>query len=319
MQGDHILVTGGAGFIGKNFIREMNEHGYTTSCIDKEDNFDVTGDSYTGDLLLPGWFDSVLDSCKPDQVVHLAAQVGREFGEDDIRHTIRQNAEMTAIVARATRDKQISLAYSSTSEIYGDQGPHRVCNEDGPMVLPHNLYGLSKRWGEEVIQLYAGFGTVIWRLSMPYGPGAPPGRGRRAMDNMLWQAHHGMPITVHKGALRSWCWVGDTVRAMRMTLEARKHFSSNIHDHFPPRVYNVGRDDDYRSMLDIAKLSCDIAGTSYSYIEEVDPPHAQTVVKRLSTEKIRELGWKPTVELHEGMEQVYEWVKQFDAEGTPAE
>ena len=44
---------------------------------------------------------------------------------------------------------------------------------------------------------------------MPYGPGCPPGRGRRAMDNMMWQAIYDMPIVTHIGSERSWCWIGD--------------------------------------------------------------------------------------------------------------
>jgi nucleoside-diphosphate-sugar epimerase len=138
------------------------------------------------------------------------------------------------------------------------------------------------------------------------------------MDNMLWQAHHGMPITVHKGAERSWCWVGDTVRAMRMTLEARKILSSNLRDHFPAQVYNVGRDDDPRSMLEIAQLACEFAGAPLSLIEEVEAPHNQTVVKRLCTDRVRGLGWEPTMPLEAGMAHVYQWVKQFDAEGVMA-
>jgi hypothetical protein len=150
------------------------------------------------------------------------------------------------------------------------------------MVLPHNLYGLTKRWGEEVAQLYAPMDLVIWRPSMPYGPGAPPGRGRRALDNMLWQAHHRMPITVHKGAERSWCWLGDVVRGMRLTIEAsqKNRASSNILDH-QPIAYNIGRDDDpldagcrqwrARSLEPLEDL-----------IRLVEPPQRQTVVKRLS-------------------------------------
>lgn len=312
---ERVVITGGAGFIGHNLIDELNDHGYETISADKHFS-ENANHSLHGDLLLPGEFAAVLDEMQPNQVIHLAAQVGREFGEDDIRHTIRENAELTGIVATECQKHHVALAYASTSEVYGDQGPHRSMNEDGPFVLPHNLYGLSKRWGEEVVQLYAGFDTIIWRLSMPYGPGAPPGRGRRALDNMLWQAHHRMPITVHEGAERSWCWVGDTVRAMRMTLEARKLYSSNIHDHFPPQIYNVGRDDDPRSMLEIAQMACDLADAPLSLIKNTDSPSNQTSVKRLCTDKIRQLGWKPEIELEDGMDQVYGWVKQFDVEGV---
>jgi GDP-L-fucose synthase len=313
---EHVLVTGGAGFIGSALIDELNAHGFDTSCVDHHDNRAVSQRAYMVDLLTPGEFERALNLSKPDRVVHLAAQVGRKFGEDDMRHTVRENAEMSTVVARVCGERGIPLVYCSTSEVYGDQGPHAKLNEDSRMVLPHNLYGLTKRWGEEVAQLYAPMDLVIWRPSMPYGPGAPPGRGRRALDNMLWQAHHRMPITVHKGAERSWCWLGDVVRGMRLTIEAsqKNRASSAILDH-QPIAYNIGRDDDPVSMLDVAKFSCEIAGASEDLIRLVDPPQRQTVVKRLSTDRLRSLGWRPQVELEDGMREVYEWVKRFSSEG----
>jgi nucleoside-diphosphate-sugar epimerase len=172
-------------------------------------------------------------------------------------------------------------------------------------VLPQGAYGLTKRWGEEACRLYAPDGLVVFRPSMPYGPGAPPGRGRRAMDTMLWQAHHRMPITVHRGAERSWCWVGDTVRGIRYAIEQPA-----------AGVYNIGRDDDPRSMLDIARLACKLAGAPEDLIVERDAPPGQTVVKRLATERLRRLDWHPTVELEDGMQRVYEHVRRYDADGV---
>ena len=220
---EHVLITGGAGFIGGYLTNHLIDHGYQVSIVDLGENHSINGFGFVGDLLGKGYFESILvqleSSGNPvNRVIHLAAQVGREFGEDDIRHTIRENAEMTAVVAKACAKHDIPMVYTSTSEVYGDQGVANV-DEDGPFTLPHNLYGLSKRWGEEIAELYNPWGLVIWRPSMPYGPGAPPGRGRRAMDNFVWHAQHGREITVHANSERSWCFIGDTVRAMRMTIE----------------------------------------------------------------------------------------------------
>jgi nucleoside-diphosphate-sugar epimerase len=125
------------------------------------------------------------------------------------------------------------------------------------------------------------------------------------MDTMLWAAHHRMPITVHRGAERSWCWIGDTVSGIRLAIEQPD-----------AGVFNIGRDDDPRSMLEIAQMACKLAGAPDSLIEEVDPPATQTVVKRLSTDRLRALGWAPTVELDQGMARVYDWVKTFDRDGN---
>ncbi len=292
-----VAVTGSKGFVASWLIRELDARGHDVVGIDR-----FGPDA--GDLLADGVVREWLLHESPDVCVHLAAQVGRVFGEQDVVHTVRSNAEMSTVVARWCGEFGIRLVYVSSSEVYGDLGDD-IAHEYGPMNLPHNLYGLTKRWGEEAARLYAPNDLVITRLSMPYGPGVPPGRGRRAMDTFLWQAHHRMPLTVHLGAERSWCWVGDTVAGLRMVIE--EPFGG---------VYNVGRDDDPRSMLDIARMACDLAGAPYDLIREVPPPTAQTVVKRLDTHAIRGLGWRPLVDLESGMAAVYEHVKRYDRDGV---
>jgi UDP-glucuronate decarboxylase len=293
-------VTGAAGFVGTWLCRELTEASHHVDGADQHAG-EWVSDHF--DLLDRGQIVDWLEIRQPDVVVHLAAQVGRVFGERDVSKTVRWNAEVTALVAHAAASVGVRMVYASTSEAYGDQGD-ALLDEDAPWVLPHNLYGLSKRWGEEACRLYAPDGLVIVRLSMPYGPGTPPGRGRRAMDTMLWQAHHRMPITVHRGAERSWCWVGDTVRGIRLALEEPD-----------AGVFNIGRDDDPRTMLEIAQRACKLAGAPDTLIHEVNPPTAQTVVKRLATDRIRGLGWEPTVDIDEGMTRVYEWISGYDQNG----
>jgi nucleoside-diphosphate-sugar epimerase len=288
-----VLVTGSAGFVGQHLTRELEAHGYEVHGHDMAD----------GDLTHPGVFAAALDAIEPDQVVHLAAQVGRLFGEDDLVHTVNANVTMTALVGHACGQRGIPVLYSSTSEVYGDQGP-TICNEGSPCVTPHNLYGVTKAAGEEVLRLYAPEGLRIVRLSMPYGPGAPPGRGRRALDNFLHQAHHRLPITVHRGAERSWTHVTDTVRGVRMVLERGED-----------EIYNVGRADRPLSMAALAQMCCDLTGAPYDLIRLVDAPPAQTVVKRLSTDRLRQLGWCPTVELEDALPELLDWVSRFDRDG----
>lgn len=298
----HYCVTGGEGFIGSWLVRELRSHGASVKSWDR-----VLGDKY--ELRNPGELESYLDTYRPDAVVHLAAKVGRLFGEDDVRQTIDDNAGLTALVAQVCGERDIRLVYASTSEVYGDLGKFDLVAFEDPQpftdpdfmdwsnattlgyAMPHNAYGLSKRQGEEYCRLYAPKDLTIWRISMPYGPGLPAGIGRAAIINFLYNALHGLPITVHRGSERSWCWIGDTVAAMRLTLGQ------------PGGVWNIGRDDNAISMLDVAKIACELAGASYDLIEEIDAPTRQTVVKRLSTAKIRSIGWEPKVELVAGMEK----------------
>lgn len=305
-----ILVTGARGFIGSHLCDELEAAGHVVGKLDSNPDYQYADDA----LNIAAWLDGV--EAAWDVVVHLAAKVGRLFGEDDLPETIRDNAALTAVVAKACGERGVRLVYASTSEVYGDCGDGIAVEDDAGLWaelygvaagrhLPHNLYGLSKRWGEDACRLYAPDRLTIWRISMPYGPGLPAGRGRAAIVNMLWQALHRQPIPVHRGAERSWCWIGDTVRAMRLTIEATGG-----------GVFNVGRDDAAVTMRRVAELACELAGAPTSLIEEVAPPARQTVVKRLSTAKLRSLGWQPEVELEDGMRQMLPWVL---AQPGPAE
>jgi nucleoside-diphosphate-sugar epimerase len=292
-----IAITGANGFVGSWLKKELENHGHIVFGTDVTDKDSIN-------LLDENKFKTWIEQINPDICYHLAAQVGRIFGEKDVVHTVRHNAEMTTIIAKHCGELGIRLAYVSTSEVYGDQG-EKDCDEYGELKLSHNLYGVTKYWGEQAAELFAPNNLVIARLSMPYGPGVPPGKGRRAMDTMLWQAYHGLPITVHAGAERSWCWIGDTVKALRMIIEQPES-----------GIFNIGRDDDPRTMLEIAERACALAGASTDLIQVVPAPAMQTIVKRLSTERIRQLGWTPSVELEEGIEHVFEWIKRFDVDSV---
>lgn len=294
-----ILVTGHKGFLGGHLCAELRGNNHEVFGVDHALSPD-------DDLRVPGVADRAVRDARPDAVVHLAAKVGRLFGEDNPSETIIDNAAMTALVAKAAAAHDARFVYASTSEVYGDQGAH-VCDEyDGPFSLPHNIYGLSKRWGEDACCLYAPEGLVVLRFSMPYGPGLPAGRGRAAIINMLWQAMRRQPIPVHAGAERSWCWVGDTVKAARLALENGAG------------AYNVGRDDTPVTMLDVARHACYLTGADADELIELTvAPSNQTVVKRLATDRIRKLGWEPQVGLAEGMERTLQWVRLLDEDGMP--
>ncbi|GIV03712.1 MAG: epimerase [Fimbriimonadales bacterium] len=286
------LVLGGDGFIGSHLVHALEERGHDAIVIDIRR-------SPNHDLRLEGNVKRIFDEHRDaDVCVHLAAKVGRLFGEDNPMETVIDNVGITALVAKQCGKHQMRLAYASTSEVYGDNN-ETVCDEiAGPFRLPHNLYGISKLFGEDVCRHYAPESLTIWRISMPYGPGLPPGRGRAALPTFIWQAMQGQPISVHRGAERSWCYISDTVAGLIATLE-----------HDSGGVFNVGRDDVPLPLLEVARRACALVGASEELIREVDPPPMQTVVKRLATDRIRALGWTPNIDLDEGMKNVYEWLQ----------
>jgi nucleoside-diphosphate-sugar epimerase len=285
-----ILVTGAAGFIGRHLCAELRGAGHHVVACDCAD----------GDLRLPGQARRLLSLSQPDLCVHLAAKVGRLFGEEDVAETLSRNVVASGLVARACNELRVPLALASSSEVYGDGGGRSWREDDLYLRLPHNVYGLSKRQSEELARLYAPAGLKIVRISMPYGPGQPPGWGRAAIMTFLEQARLGAPMYVHEGGERSWCYISDAMRAFRLVLEEGE-----------PGAWNVGRDDDARPMLEVAELACDLAGAPRALARQEPPPERlQTVVKRLDMTKLRGLGWEPQVSLERGMGLALEWLRE---------
>jgi nucleoside-diphosphate-sugar epimerase len=292
-----LLLTGAAGLIGTHLTCHLEALGYDVVGVDKKN----------GDLRELGLADSLITDSHPNVVVHLAALTGREFGDRAPNHAVTTNALASLLVAKACAAACVRLVYISTSEAFGDHADKFVHETDSD-TLPHNIYGLSKRWGEEASRLYAPDGLQILRLSMPYGPGFPAGFGRAALITFLWNAIHGRELTVHRNATRAWCWIGDLIAGIRMVIEDRG-----------AGMWTIGRDDNETSMLNVARMCCDAAGKSYDLIREVDAPANQTLVKRLPNERLRRLGWAPTIELREGIQRTCEMVAMYDDEGMPTE
>jgi len=288
-----ILVTGARGFIGSYLVPGLKAAGHDVLGIDRE-NGDLAG---RDDIV--GWW---LDTERPDIVVHLAARTSRLISEDDPAETVRCNAVATTNVARACGERGIRLVYASTSEVYGHGLEH---HKEDDLTEPTGIYGLSKLWGEHACRLYVSEDKLlVLRLSMPYGPGhapagfARPGRGWAATTKFLYAAYHGLPVEVHPGAERSWCWVGDTVDAVRALLEAGQR-----------GTWNIGRDDDPRTMRSVAEMACTLMGAPLSLVREESPPFGQVVVKRLDMTKLLSTGWRPKVPFSEGMRRTAEWVR----------
>lgn len=275
------LLTGHDGFIGTHLMERLTLDGNEVIPFDgdirthREWNLDV------------------------DCVVHLAALVGRAKGEEDPQMTAWTNAIGTLNLAQACGRAGVRMVYASTSEVYGDLGED-TATEDGKMVLPHNIYGLTKRWGEEACQMYAPDDLVIWRISMPYGPGLAPG-SRAAVTVFLDHARKRETFIVHRGAKRNLCFISDLIRAMTWTINR-------------PGIWNLGVHNKEVSMRYAAELACELTGAPKSLIYVTDPPLKQTIVKRLDMSKLYSLGWVPLIDLREGMEVTLDWLNEkYDA------
>lgn len=246
-----------------------------------------------GDLTRRGMASILVESHDPDLVVHLVAQPGRIFGENDPSHTVQTNVVSTINVAQACAEVGIRVCYISTSEVYsGCIWADQIDERGAGVGQMKNLYALTKWWGEQVCRLYAPKDLLIIRPTMPYGPTMTTGYGRAALPTMIDNLLHERPFTVHRDTYRSWCYIDDVVRGMADVIERGEG------------VYNVGRDDDLRSMEAISHLVCALIDVGPRLIILGEHDETITPVKDISCARLRSLGWAPEVDIEDGIMRV---------------
>lgn len=289
-----VLCLGGKGFIGSRLSAELISRDHETVCTNRSD----------GDLSLDVYIPiNLIERHQPDLVVHLAATPGRIYGEQTPAWTVDDNTTSTIHVAQACAELDKRLCYISTSEVYGDECHvlrytlennfsslnGSVIEEQAGRGAMRNLYAITKWTGELASQLYAPKDLLIIRPSMTYGPSMQIGYGRAALPTMINNFLHGEKFIVHRETYRSWCYIDDLVRGMADVLERGEG------------IYNVGRDDDLRSMPELARLVCDTLVFDYDLIELGQHDPSITPIKDISMARLRSLGWEPKIDIIEGI------------------
>jgi nucleoside-diphosphate-sugar epimerase len=275
-----ILITGSESFIGPHLRRELQDAGHIVSVFDIAEDASNVADAI-----------DAIGEANAESVIHLEKRPNGE--ELDF-----VGSALAAVVAQACGVFGARFVYASSGTVYGDNGA-TVCDElKGPFGLPASVRGLESLFGEKIGQFYAPNGFTSLRFSAIYGPGQQ--LRDSAVVDFLWKANSGKQIPVHIGTERSWCWVGDAVRAIRLVVE---------HGEGP---FNVARSDDPRSMKYVAELACNLTGADKQLIEMIPMPEKEVAVRRLATARLHSLGWAPLVSLYDGMALTLEWVSQLE-------
>jgi len=309
-----LLVCGGAGFIGSNFVRlRVRDEGDEVVVLDKltyagrrENLADLDVRLVVGDIADQAAVDEAIGA-GVDAIVNFAAEthVDRSISEPDA--FITTNGEGTYQLLEAVRRHDIPrFVHISTDEVYGsiEEGSF---TEESPIV-PSSPYSASKAGADLLVQSYHhtyGTPALICRGSNNYGPYQYP---EKLIPLMVLNAMHGDPLPVYGDGMqvRNWLYVEDFGRGIGHALA---HGAAG-------EVYNVGGPDEAPN-IEVVQRIIELAGADDSLIEYVTDRPGHDRRYSLGSEKIRALGWEAQVHFAEGLERTVAWYRDNAAWWEP--
>lgn len=310
-----VLVTGGAGFIGSNFVYHMlkTHPDYKIVCVDcltyagnmstlaeamKNENFVF----YKTNICDREAIYKIFATEKPSVVVNFAAEshVDRSIETPEI--FLQTNILGTQVMMDACRKFGIERYHQvSTDEVYGDlplDRPDLFFTEDTP-IHTSSPYSASKASADLLVQAYHrtfGLPITISRCSNNYGPYHFP---EKLIPLMIANCLNDKPLPVYGEGLnvRDWLYVEDHCRAIDLI----------IHKGKIGEVYNVGGHNEMKN-IDIVRLICDYLGKPYSLITHVTDRKGHDMRYAIDPTKIHsELGWLPEIKFADGIKKTIDW------------
>lgn len=306
-----ILVTGGAGFIGSNFIRHFLRAHPQDSVVNL-DKLTYAGNlanlsdvqslpNYTlvrGDVCDAERVDSLL-APPPDAIVHFAAESHVDRSILDAREFVRTNVQGTfTLLDSARRHKVPRFLLVSTDEVYGSMRPGESAGESSPLE-PNSPYAASKAAADLLARSFwttYRFPVVLTRASNNYGPFQFP---EKLIPLMITNALEGKKLPVYGDGLneRDWIFVEDHCAGLERVLERGQ----------PGETYNIGYGEPVTNLKIVRRL-LQILGKPEDLIEFVPDRPGHDRRYSLDTHKIRrELDWEPAVNLEKGLARTVEW------------
>ncbi len=308
----NILVTGGAGFIGSNFVRMvLAEHpdclvvnldkltyaGNLESLVDLLDSSRhrfVHGDICDGSLV-----EKIISDCHIDAIVNFAAESHVDRSIVGPKIFIETNVTGTLTLLQAARDKNVErFIQVSTDEVYGSLGPQGKFTEQSPLS-PNSPYSASKAAADLLVGAFGhtwGLRYNITRCSNNYGPYQFP---EKLIPLMINNALNDKELPVYGDGLyvRDWIYVHDHCTAIWHVLEKAP----------PGEIYNIGGCNE-KANLEVIEIILEKLQKPKTLIRHVkDRPGHDRRYAIDAGKIIRDLGWKPSVTFEEGMARTIDW------------
>jgi dTDP-glucose 4,6-dehydratase len=323
-----LLVTGGAGFIGGNFVRQALRDGLRVVNLDsltyagnRESLADVASDPryafVQADIGDRSAVAALLAQHRPDAIVNFAAESHVDRSIDGPAAFVHTNVVGTLNLLECARDHWRTLApeaqagfrflHVSTDEVYGSLGATGRFTETTPYA-PNSPYSASKAASDHLVRAFHhtyGLPTLTTNCSNNYGPYQFP---EKLIPLMIAKALAGEPLPVYGDGrnVRDWLYVGDHCSAIRAVL-ARGRVGE---------VYNVGGDAERENIV-VVRTLCELIDARRPRMDGTRRDHQITFVKdrpghdrryAIDASKIkRELDWSPAMTFEQGMAATVDW------------
>ena len=309
-----VLVTGGAGFIGANFVHYMHRVDRDVSLVTLDlltyagnlENLSPLHDSprhrfVRGDITDPATVDGVVRDGF-DAIVHFAAESHVDRSIEDASAFVRTNVVGTQVLLEAARRRGVGrFLHISTDEVYGSLGPHGRFHEESPL-RPTSPYAASKAASDLLVQAYArtyDLPAIITRCSNNYGPHQFP---EKLIPLFITNAMDDAPLPLYGDGLqvRDWIYVEDHCAALHAVLTRGR----------PHQIYNIGAG----AELSNRELTGAILGELKkpdNLIRYVADRLAHDRRYAIDASKVRsELGWTPRFDFAEHLTATVAWYRK---------
>lgn len=310
------FVTGAAGFIGSNFVRQILDEEpdvhiiaydaltYAGNLENLEDRLGQPNLTFVkGDICDPAAVEQALGSA--DTIIHFAAESHVDRSILGCREFIRTNVEGTQVLLDVARRAGVErFLQVSTDEVYGSLGPTGLFTENTP-IAPNSPYSASKAAADLLALAYHhtyGLPVLVTRCSNNYGPYQFP---EKLIPLFITNLLEGESVPVYGDGLnvRDWIHVSDHCRALRQVL-CRGRCGE---------VYNIGGDSE-RTNLEITHLLLAATGAGPERIRYVKDRPGHDRRYAIDATKIKtELGWRPQVRFEDGLTDTIEWYRRNES------
>jgi dTDP-glucose 4,6-dehydratase len=316
-----LLVTGGAGFIGSNFVRStIAATGEPVVNLDKLTyagslrNLEALRDDprhvfVQGDIADRALVRGLLQKHKPRAIVHLAAESHVDRSIDGPAAFVQTNVVGTLALLEEAKNyaDKIRFLHVSTDEVYGSLGPSDPAFTETTPYAPNSPYAASKAASDHLVRAFHrtyGLPTLTTNCSNNYGPHQFP---EKLIPVIIGNALAGKPLPVYGDGknVRDWLYVLDHCEALRLVLERGR----------PGETYNIGGGAE-RANIELVRTICALldkarprkAGKYADLIGFVKDRPGHDRRYAIDAAKIaRELGWRPREDFDSGLAKTVRW------------